>query len=265
MALPSIVLTNDDGFDSPGLWRIAEELQKFSEVWITAPSRQFTGAGRCYFRECNGVIENRNGKIQSERIHAFAINCTPAQSVFHAINEIVPTRPDLIISGINYGENLGNIVTGSGTLGATFEAASFGVKSLAVSQEIDPADDYRAYSDKIDFSNAAIFGSKIAKTVIEKGFPQNVDIIKIDVPIHSDLKQWRVTRLSRTSGNIPHLEKRKTNEPATLTWYPDFDRDKIEKDSDIYCIFVDKMISVTPMTIDMTAPVNFPELKQSLE
>lgn len=90
-----------------------------------------------------------------KQLHAFSVNGSPAQCVFQAIEEIMPKRPDLVISGINYGENLGSTIFSSGTVGAAIEAASYGFPSMAVSLEILPELGYHNHSKAVDFSVAS--------------------------------------------------------------------------------------------------------------
>lgn len=261
-----IVLTNDDGIDSPGLWAIAEKLALLGDLWIVAPNIQYSGAGRCYFRESEGIIQERENKVSGSNIRAFAVSGSPAQSVFHAIHEILPKTPDLIVSGINYGENLGNIVTSSGTIGAAIEAGGYGIKSVAISLEILPEVGYLNYSENVNFSAAAYFGHKFAGKILENGLPDGVDILKIDVPrTATTATPWRLTRVSRNSEMSKKVNRVSFDQPAHIDWFPCFNNDLIEHDSDIQAVCNESIVSVSPMTIDLTAKNDFSVIMSYLQ
>ncbi|MHC1771013.1 MAG: 5'/3'-nucleotidase SurE [Flexilinea sp.] len=266
MDKPQIVLTNDDGIDSPGLWAMAEKLAPLGELWVVAPNVQYSGSGRCFFRESDGIIEERESKIKGLNIRAFAIGGSPAQSVFHAVKEILPVPPVLVVSGINYGENLGNIVTSSGTVGAAIEAGGLGIKSIAISLEITPEEGYLSYSESVNFDIAAKFGQRFAKMIILNGLPDGVDILKIDVPKNATLSTpWRLTRISRISEMNKRINRIDFSQPAPIDWLPEFDQNLIEPDSDIQAVCHESIVSVSPMTIDMTAKNDFSTIMTYLQ
>jgi 5'-nucleotidase len=118
-----ILLTNDDGIESPGLWAAARALSSIGFVTIAAPREQTSASGRSLPRSSDGIIEVRKLQIGSQEWDTYAIVGSPAQAVLHAVLEIMPQRPDLVVSGINYGENIGTAITLSGTVGAALEAA----------------------------------------------------------------------------------------------------------------------------------------------
>ena len=132
---PQILLTNDDGIESPGLWAAAEALSKVGYVHVVAPRDQSSGTGRSYPNSSDGTIMEQTLQINGQDWQVYAVGGTPAQAVLHAVLEILPLKPDLVVSGINYGENLGESVTASGTVGAAMEAASQGIPALAISLE----------------------------------------------------------------------------------------------------------------------------------
>jgi len=122
---PQILLTNDDGIDSPGLWAAAESLSEIGYVWVAAPRDQYSAAGRSMPLSSDGLIHIKELVVNGKEWKIYAVGGSPAQTVQHAIFEIMPTKPDIVVSGINYGLNLGQGITVSGTVGAAMEAASF--------------------------------------------------------------------------------------------------------------------------------------------
>ena len=124
---PQILLTNDDGILSPGLWAAAEALAELGFVHVVAPRDQFSGAGRSLPSTSDGIITPRQVTVHGKEWTVYSVGGTPAQAVLHAVYEILPERPNLVVSGINYGENLSVGITASGTVGAALEGAGLGV------------------------------------------------------------------------------------------------------------------------------------------
>ena len=121
---PQILLTNDDGIQSPGLWAAAEALSELGYVNVIAPREQQSGAGRSLPVSTDGIIDIQKMQVKDQPWTVYAVGGTPAQAVQHGVLEILPRRPDLAVSGINYGQNVGSGVTISGTVGAALEAAA---------------------------------------------------------------------------------------------------------------------------------------------
>jgi len=177
-----ILLTNDDGIESPGLWAAAEALSTLGFVTVAAPRQQFSGAGRSHPIHSDGTIIPRQLQIGHQIWTAYAVGGSPAQSVVFGVLDLLPRKPDLIVSGINYGENIGQSITSSGTVGAALEGAAFGIPSLAVSLQITDGN-YLGYSSEVPFTTAAHFTRLFAQQALELGFPPDVDVLKIDVRI----------------------------------------------------------------------------------
>ena len=165
MTKKQILLTNDDGIRSPGLWAAAEALSELGFVTVAAPREQSSGMGRSLPSTSDGIISVETIQINGQEWTVHAVGGSPAQAVQHGILEIMPQRPDLVVSGINYGENLGMGVSVSGTVGAAMEAVSLGIPALAISLETDK-EHHLSYSNEVDFSRAAYFASFFADSKI---------------------------------------------------------------------------------------------------
>ncbi len=138
MAKPLILVSNDDGIESPGLYAAVEAVQALGEVIVVAPTRQQSAAGRGFSGNRNQALRQIDYKVNGSRLSAYHCDCSPAQIVNHALHVLYSQRqPDLILSGINYGENLGLDVTLSGTVGVALQGASLGIAAVAVSLETD--------------------------------------------------------------------------------------------------------------------------------
>jgi 5'-nucleotidase len=132
---PFILVTNDDGIHSPGLHAVVKAVCDLGDVMVAAPRQQQTGASRSYPPVRDKAVYREEIPVNCKTVTAYGFEASPAQAVMVALLDLAPRPPNLLISGINFGENVGTSVTTSGTVGAAIEAASFGVPGLAVSVE----------------------------------------------------------------------------------------------------------------------------------
>ena len=258
---PHILLTNDDGIRSPGLWAAASELSKIGYVTVAAPREQSTAMGRSLPSTSDGTIRKEQVQVNGQKWDVYAIGGSPAQAVLHGILEIIPEKPDLVVSGINYGENVGLGITISGTVGAAMEAASNGFPALAVSLEMD-AHHHLTHSDEIDFSAAGHFTRLLAGFILERGLPPEVDLLKVEVPRDATPETgWEMTRLSRLRYYEPVPSKRESwDQPGPIT-YRHENLQEQRDDTDVFVLRTKKHVAVTPINLDMTAPVELKELE----
>lgn len=266
MPKPQILLTNDDGIQSPGLWAAAEALSELGFVHVVAPRDQFSGAGRSLPSSSDGIITEIQVLIHGKEWTVYSVGGTPAQAVLHGILEILPVRPDLVVSGINYGENMGIAITVSGTVGAALEAAAQGFPALAVSLETDIAN-HLTYSPEIDFSAAAYFTKKFAHWVLKEGLPPEVDLLKLDIPQDATLQTpWQVTRLTRQPYFTPLPPQRTPGDPrGPLGYKIEYQPDRDAPNTDAHVVRKDRQVSVTPLTLDLTAPIDLLRFRKLLE
>jgi len=261
-----ILLTNDDGILSPGLWAAAGVLSQLGYVTVSAPRQQCSGMGRSLPVTSDGKIEPTRVLIGDQEWEVYAVGGSPAQSVLHAVMEIMPTPPDLVVSGINYGENPGEGISASGTVGAALEAASLGIPAMAVSLELANIGDYLSYSTEVDFSAAACFTGKFARLLLERQFPADVDLLKVEVPHQATCETpWRITRLSRRRYFQPTPNGRpQWGEPHSLNYRIDPQLDQDDPNTDTYTLIVDRQVAVTPLSLDFTARVDLPTLESQM-
>jgi 5'-nucleotidase len=260
-----ILLTNDDGIHSPGLWAAAEALAELGYVTVVAPRQQSSGMGRSLLASSDGIIEKEILRIGDQQWPVYAVGGTPSQAVLHALLEILPEPPDLVVSGINYGENVGSGITYSGTVGAAMEAAAMGLPSMAVSLETE-REHYFSYSMDVDFTAAAYFTALFAEKLLMKRFPDDIDLIKLDIPSDATTHtKWRLARMSRKRYFDPQPPEREAwGQPARLGYEVRSSFENEDKNSDIYVLRVLREVAVTPLTLDMTAQVEFLKLDQLL-
>jgi 5'-nucleotidase len=260
-----ILLTNDDGIASPGLWTAANALSALGYVNVVAPRDQFSGAGRSLPYTSDGLISEQSMHVNDQDWTVYAVGGTPAQAVLHAVLEILPERPALVVAGINYGENLGTGITISGTVGAALEAAALGIPALAVSQEAG-REYHFTYSPDVDFTAAGHFTAYFGRLLIEKRLPPDVHVLKIDVPSGATPETpWEITRLSRITYYEPVPPERASwEQPGIVSYRVSGDPADDQADSDVYAVRVKRVISVTPLSLDLTSRVEFGELDRLL-
>jgi 5'-nucleotidase len=262
---PQILLTNDDGILSPGLWAAAAALEKLGYVHVVAPREQSSGMGRSMPSTSDGVIQPQQVNVNGREWTVYAVGGTPAQAVLHGIFEIVPRKPDLVVSGINYGENLGLGITVSGTVGAALEGAALGIPALAVSLETT-IEQHLSYSEEVDFSAAAHFTAHLGKLFMERRFPRDVKVLKIDLPCEATPKTpWEITYLShvRMFEAVPP-QRKSWDEPASVGYRFSDKLHTAPEGSDLHTVRIKRWVSVTPLSLDLTARADFGEIEAAL-
>jgi 5'-nucleotidase len=124
-----VLITNDDGISSPGLRLVEEAFAEFGEIWVVAPESEHSACGR-------SVTLNRPLRVKEINNRRFAVNGTPSDCVLLAFRRLLPSHPDIVISGLNHGHNIGEDLDYSGTVGAAAEGALQGARvSLAISAD----------------------------------------------------------------------------------------------------------------------------------
>src|SRR5881398_1511058 len=229
-----ILLTNDDGYQAEGLRALAAALEGFATVSIVAPSREQSGAAQSLtLRQpivCNQIAERE-----------WAIDGTPADCVIVALHKLLPEKPDMVISGINHGANLGENVYYSGTVGAAREGALHHIPSLAISLCSKGAD--------VKFDTAARVARSAAEQIIKEGLPDQV-LLNINVP-----EPWAGgVKFTRQSKKITRNQLHEGKDPRGRTYYWLFEQriDKdVASDSDYAAIF-SGAVSITPLHLDPT-------------
>ncbi|GER78552.1 MAG: 5'/3'-nucleotidase SurE [Anaerolineales bacterium] len=265
MKKPQILLTNDDGIQSPGLWAAAEALSALGYVTVAAPREQSSGMGRSLPSTSSGVITPESLVVHGQTWTVYAVSGSPAQAVLHAILEIMPQRPDLVVSGINYGENIGTGVTVSGTVGAALEAAALGVRSLAVSLETQQQY-HLSYSREIDFAAAAQFTAKFARFLLDNSLPEDVNLLKVEVPSDATAETpWEMTRLTRQRYYDPLKPERDSwDVPAPVGYREALRLEKEPDGTDAFVVRKKRRVSVTPLSLDLTSRVDLAALERSM-
>jgi 5'-nucleotidase len=264
---PLVLFTNDDGIESPGLWSVVSAFAGMGDLLVVAPREQQSGMARSMPTYSKGKIYPYEVSQPIENCVAYAVDGTPAQAVQHGVLELADRKPALAISGINYGDNTGNGVTISGTVGAALEAASLGIQAIAVSQQT-PFDLHLSYSNGVDFSVAAEVTRRFGEwLVMHQALPDDVDVLKVDVPWEATPDtEWRMTRVSRRRVYWPtRPERASLHADGKLGYEYKADPSKAEPNSDVYALMHDGVISVTPMSLDMSSRTDLFRLRQIID
>ncbi len=261
-----ILVTNDDGIFSPGLRAAVEAVMDLGEVVVAAPRGQQTGMGRSLQFSPDAALEPTPFEVDGAPVRAFFCECSPAMAVRHCMRTLFPdNKPDLVVSGINYGENLGVNIGVSGTVGAALEGASHGAAALAVSKPTD-IDPHRAYSEQ-DWSVSVHFLKYFSRILLAGKAPFDVDVLKIDVPDSaSEQTPWRLTRQAMVSYYTsvmpnPSLKSKVSDARLTLN----ATQSSLDPESDIHAFARRREVSVTPLSLDMTSRTDFEEMHRFLD
>jgi len=263
MSQPLIMLTNDDGIASPGLLALIHAVHSLGDLLIVAPRHQQSAMSRSYLKQV-GITETHVLNIAGTEHLAWALEASPAQAVRHGLLRFAPRKPDLLISGINYGENVGATVTVSGTVGAAWEGAALGIPAIALSLEVE-VEHHFTHSEDVDFSVAAHFAQKFAQAVLRHGLAPGVDILNVNVPQEATMRTgWQVTRVSGYNHFHAIVRQNELGEKVLAGYHRQLDFSRVEADSDMYILFKEQKVSVTPLTIDTTARTGFEEIRRRL-
>ncbi len=207
--MPHILLTNDDGIHAEGLRALAEALEGFATVSIVAPSQEQSGTAQSLTLR-QPIICHPAGERQ------WAVDGTPADCVIVALHKLLPEKPDLVISGINHGANLGENAYYSGTVGAAREAALHHIPALAMSLCSKGA--------KVRFETAARVARSAAELILKEGLPDQV-LLNVNVP-----EPWKGgVKFTRQSRKITRNQLSEGKDPRGRTYYWLFEQ-KIDKD-----------------------------------
>jgi 5'-nucleotidase len=264
---PLILVTNDDGLHSPGLRAAAESVTDLGDLVIAAPATQQTSMSRAFVTgEDIGAITRHDLHVAGRNVAGYSVVGSPVVAVTHALLELADRIPDLCISGINYGENVGGALGVSGTVSAALEAEVHGVPGIAASVQVDVAS-WRTFDD-LDWRAARHFTRALARQVLADGLPPDVAVLNVNIPRGATPDtEIRRTVQSRQPYYVHSLPEgtRVPTDPLKLQIAAEVDADQLEVDSDIRAVVIDGVVSVTPLSWSMTAHTDWQPLAQYLD
>jgi 5'-nucleotidase len=231
-----ILVTNDDGVRSAGIESLTEALKPFGEVTVVAPLHEASAIG-------HALTLRRPLRLEKFDERIFAVDGTPTDCVNIAVTTVLKGKPDLVVSGINKGWNLGDDVTYSGTVSGAFEGALLGIPSIAVSLQY-------AADMAFDFSGAARAAAQVAESVLQRGLPAQA-FLNINVP-KGPTKGFRVTAQAKRN-HVTKVNERIDPRGQRYFWIEEGQNEWEPHDRSDYQAVRDGYISVTPLQPDLTA------------
>lgn len=238
-----ILVTNDDGIHSPGLTVLAESLSRVARVVVVAPDRERSAVG-------HSLTLHSPLRAETIRPDVFAVDGTPTDCVNLGVHGLIAERPDLVVSGINRGGNMGDDITYSGTVAAAMEATLMGVPAFAVSLEAGPF-------GAADFTEAARISATLADTMLRRGLPPDT-LLNVNVPPGRP-RGARLTRQGKRVYGDVVVEK---VDPRGRKYYwiggGELGFHNVEG-TDFHAVH-SGMVSITPLHLDLTNYRSFDDL-----
>lgn len=244
--MATILITNDDGIHSPGLTALQDALSPLGRVVVVAPDRDNSAIS-------HALTMNRPLRLTQLDHDVYTVDGTPTDCVSIGLSKVLKHPPDLLVSGINSGPNIGDDITYSGTVSAAIEGTMYAVASMAVSLAGDPPFTYRD-------GNAIIY--ELARIVINSGLPANT-LMNINIPASTPIKGIKVTRQGR---RIWKQAVQEVKDPRGRVHYwigggtPLFDSGK---DTDVKAVS-EGFVSISPIHLDLTNHEGISYFKEDL-
>ncbi len=242
-----ILVTNDDGVHSEGIKALADAMKGLGDVIVVAPLAEASAIG-------HALTLRRPLRLETFSNNVYAVDGTPTDCVNIAITSVLRGMPDLVVSGINKGWNLGDDVTYSGTVSGAFEAALLGAPGIAVSLQNT--------GDGFDFSEAARGARVVAQSVLDKGIPART-FLNVNVP-KGRTKGFKVTVQARRN-HITKVDERIDPRGQRYFWIEEGQNEWEPHDRSDFQAVRDGYISVTPLQPDLTAHNVIPAVEEMLQ
>lgn len=230
-----ILVTNDDGVHSEGIRKLAEALGPLGEVTVVAPLVEASAIG-------HALTLRRPLRLEAVGTRVFSVDGTPTDCVNVAIAHVLHGKPDLIVSGINKGWNLGDDITYSGTVSGALEGALLGIPSIAVSTQ------NRGY--EFDFHHAAAAAKTMAEAALERGMPR-FTLLNINTPFGPN-KGFKATVQAKRN-HVTAVSERIDPRTRPYYWIEEGENEWEPHDRSDYQAVRDGYVSITPLQPDMTA------------
>ena len=230
-----ILVTNDDGYRSAGIHALAGALKEIGEVTIVAPMTEASAMG-------HALTLRRPLRLEAMDTRVFAVDGTPTDCVNIAVTHVFNGMPDLVVSGINTGWNIGDDVTYSGTVAGALEGALLGIPSISVSLSRTRGD--------YDFQHAARAAAVMAAAILARPLPSRT-FLNINVP-KGEPKGYRVTVQAKRN-HVTSVAERHDPKGHPYYWIEEGQNDWQPHDRSDYQAVRDGYVSITPLHPDLTA------------
>ena len=247
-----VMVTNDDSVQSDGIVALARAVAKKADVIIVAPEQpQSATALSLTFHK-----PLRVAKVRRAEFDCYAVSGSPGDCVMIGVNKLLPRRPDLVISGINIGDNntLQDILA-SGTVAAAIESAITGIPAIAFSMEVGEDAMFALEYNQPDFAKAADIASEIVGDVLENGMPPGAAILNVNFPSKVDAK----TEITLTEiGKRKYTDRvlvRKDPRGRAYYWLFGERLAHFPPHTDAEAVLLERKVSISPMRLNMSGPV----------
>ncbi len=243
---PLILISNDDGVRSIGIRKLMGKLGELGRVVVVAPDQQRSAVS-------HSITLHRPLRVEKISHNVYSVDGTPTDCIMLAINEIMKQVPDLIVSGINHGANLGDDVHYSGTVSAAFEGGILGIPSIAVSL---------VSNGKKNFSKAAEIAAIIARNVLRNGLPRGV-ILNVNVPDTASHKIKGMTFTKQGKRNYGGIIVEKQDPRGRKYYWLGGDESGFEDIPGSDCNAIrDGFVSITPLRVNLTDKTTLKKLSK---
>ena len=248
------LISNDDGITASGILAAKKAVDELCETYVVAPEHQQSGIGHALTLNEPLRINERTLRDGSK---GYGVTGTPTDAVTLALFEIMDEKPDIMISGINTGFNLGKAeLTTSGTIGAAIEAASFNIPAIAISQEVSRDDiKFDTGEVEIDFDFAGKMLKKITKIILKKGLPEGIDLLNVNIPANPINEEFEVVTLGKRM-YVPIIEKRLDPREKPYYWIGEDPYESDVPGTDGHALRKYQKTTVTPLKIDLTSDMS---------
>ena len=250
-----VMVTNDDSVQSKGIVELARAAAKHAEAIIVAPEQpQSATALSMTFHKPLRVT-----KVRREHFECYAVSGSPGDSVMIGVNKILPRRPDLVVSGINIGDNnTFQDILASGTVAAALESALSGIPAIAFSMEVPGESVFALEYDQPNFRSAGIIAGEVIGDVLENGMPPGAEVLNVNFPPRVQ---------PSTPIALTHVGRRKytdkvivRKDPRGRLYYWLFGEklSHFPANTDIEAVATRRNVSITPLVLNMSGPITEP-------
>ena len=248
-----VMVTNDDSVQSNGIVELARAASKYAEAIIVAPEQpQSAAALSMTFHKPLRVT-----RVRRDNFECYAVSGSPGDCVMVGVNKVLPRRPDLVVSGINIGDNnTYQDILASGTVAAALESAITGIPAIAFSMEVSGESMFALEYDQPNFANAAVIAGEIIRDVLENGMPEGAEILNVNFPRKvqpsTPIKLTEVGRRKYTDKVIVRRDPR----GRPYYWLFGERLSDFPERTDAEAVVVKEHVSITPIVLRMSGPIS---------
>jgi 5'-nucleotidase len=247
-----VMVTNDDSVQSNGIVALARAAAEHADAIIVAPEQpQSATALSLTFHK-----PLRVAKVRRDELECYAVSGTPGDCVMIGVNKVLPRRPDLVVSGINIGDNnTFQDIFASGTVAAALESAITGIPAIAFSMEVSGESMFALEYDQPNFTNAGIIAGEIIGDVLENGMPDGAEILNVNFPSKVEpTTPIMLTQVGRRKYTDKVIVRR---DPRGRLYYWLFGErlSRFPANTDVEAVVVKRSVSITPMVLTMSGSI----------